>query len=138
MQIKYIVIVFIFLILLGNVVYAETRIQNQDTIKSLINKVKTSPASKRRVLMNELKVRLRSMHKETRKQVMLELRHSFNRDKIPKHSPVTKSNMYHQNAMMMNESKNMKEYMNRDSMPNKDMQKPPGQTPPHQMPMKGK
>ncbi|HIQ28600.1 MAG TPA: hypothetical protein EYH42_08895, partial [Sulfurovum sp.] len=80
MQSKTIVIVFIFLILLGNAVYAETKIQNQDTIKSLINKVKASPASKRRVLMNELKVRLRTMHKETRKQVMLELRHSFNRD----------------------------------------------------------
>ncbi|PHS33726.1 MAG: hypothetical protein COA92_04275 [Sulfurovum sp.] len=138
MQSKNIVIVFIFLAILGDSLYAETKIQNQDTIKSLISKVKASPPSKRRVLMNELKVKLRSMHKETRKQVMLELRHSFNRQNIPKHSPVIKSNMNHQNAMMMNESKNMKEYMNRDSMPTKDMQRPPGQKPPHQMPMRSK
>lgn len=55
-----------------------TPTQDQQTsLKSLISKVKNAPPSQRRVLMNQLKIKLRSMQQSSRRAVMLELRKAF-------------------------------------------------------------
>jgi len=47
------------------------------SVKQLIQKVKQSSGDDRRVAMNALKVKLRSMNQETRQQVMHDLQKSF-------------------------------------------------------------
>ena len=47
------------------------------TISTLINEVKNAPDEQKRELMNQLKVQLKSMNKESRQLVMKELKESF-------------------------------------------------------------
>jgi hypothetical protein len=127
MHIKYILVLFSFFVLSSSV-YAEHEGANKETIKALVGKVKTAKPSQRRLLMNELKIQLRTMHKEMRTQVMLDLRRSFSgvqRDQQGKQ--VMKSNMHHPRTMSMTESKHMKEHMTQSSMGGK---RPDGGRPP--------
>jgi len=134
MNIKYILVLFSFFVLLPQSLLSETKLTNERAVKALIEKVKTVAPSERRILMNELKITLRSMHKETRKQVMLQLRSTFNKEPNNQRHTAIQSNTHHQSTMSMSESKNMQEHMNRGSMPNK---RPPSNRPPGNRPMRG-
>ena len=148
MYIKYILVLFSFFVFFSQTTYAEHKETDKNAIKALIAKVKIVEPSQRRVLMNELKVMLRSMHQETRTQVMLDLRRSFssNRGAQTKNTNKHKqSNMHHQTTMSMTESKHMQEQMTQSNM---SAQRPPEGMPPvnrpngpktrpHDTPMRG-
>jgi len=51
----------------------------QPSIKHLIKEVKTAKIAERRLLMNQLKIRLRKMNKESRQSAMKELKKSFSK-----------------------------------------------------------
>ena len=70
------VILFLSLILYISIANAKQKTNNV-SIKQLIQKVKSSTGDDRRVAMNTLKVKLRSMNQETRQQVMHDLQKSF-------------------------------------------------------------
>ncbi len=75
---RYILILILF-IGRGTIVYSD---EPHDTeIKNLIEKVKSAPASQRRVEMNALKMKLRSMNRESRRAVMMDLKKSFSKNK---------------------------------------------------------
>ncbi len=133
MSSKILFMILFSLVIWGSPVFAEEAKQETDTVKSLIAKVKSAPSSQRRLLMNELKLKLRSMHASARKQVMLDLRQSFNQQQgLTAKNTLIKSDLQHQNSMIMNESKNMKSYMDRDAMSKSGMQQIP-----QQLPMRG-
>jgi len=130
MSVKTIVMILFSLVIWGSSLSADEPKQKQDTVQTLIAKVKSAPPSERRLLMNELKLKLRSMHENTRKQVMLDLRRSFNKQQgLKGKNTLIKSDMQHQNSMIMNESKNMKGYMDMDAMSKSGMQPRPRQIP---------
>jgi hypothetical protein len=137
MYIKYILVLFSFFVFLSSMAYAEHKEVDKSAIKALISKVKIVEPSQRRVLINELKVMLRSMHQETRVQVMLDLRRSFNNKNGQSTTSAKQSNMHHQSTMSMTESKHMQENMAQCNMPQCNMPKhspsipkQPGQNPP--------
>jgi len=70
------VILFLSLILYISIANAKQKTSNT-SINQLIQKVKKSTGDDRRVAMNALKVRLRSMNQETRQHVMRDLQKSF-------------------------------------------------------------
>ena len=49
----------------------------EPTIQELVQDVQNAPDSQKRVLMNQLKTRLKSMNNQSRKEVMLKLKKSF-------------------------------------------------------------
>ncbi|HFQ61442.1 MAG TPA: hypothetical protein ENK39_03980 [Epsilonproteobacteria bacterium] len=103
------------LILLASVLSAQEKVLPKDSIQTLVAKVKKAPPSQRRVLMNQLKVKLRSMNQETRKNVMMNLRQAFNKHHNTMNIKQMQT-MHKQGSTMMNSYKDMQEYMNRDSM----------------------
>ncbi|HIQ46329.1 MAG TPA: hypothetical protein EYH57_01780 [Sulfurovum sp.] len=130
MSVKTIVMILFSLVIWGSSLSADEAKQKQDTVQTLIAKVKSAPPSERRLLMNELKLKLRSMHENARKQVMLDLRRSFNKQQgLKGKNNLIKSDMQHQNSMIMNESKNMKGYMDMDAMSKSGMKPMPRQIP---------
>ncbi|WP_415408289.1 hypothetical protein ACLHDG_06985 [Sulfurovum sp. CS9] len=56
---------------------AKEKADQTQSIKKLIKQIKNSSSDDRRVAMNKLKIELRTMNKETRKKVMLDLQNSF-------------------------------------------------------------
>ena len=119
MYMKYILVLFSFLVW-SSFVYAEHKSTDNDTIKVLVKKLKKAAPLQRRLLMNELKVQLRTMHQETRTQVMLQLRHSFNKQQRGQHKyGASRSNAHKKNTMSMTESKHMQEHMNQSNMQRK-------------------
>lgn len=56
---------------------ADTTETNPTGITELVSKIKSAKPEDKRVLINQLKVKLRVMNKETRKQTMMHLRKSF-------------------------------------------------------------
>ena len=70
------VILFLSLILYISMADAKQK-TNSVSIKQLIQQVKQSTGDDRRVAMNTLKVKLRSMNQETRQHVMRDLQKSF-------------------------------------------------------------
>ena len=70
------VILFLSFMLYISIANAKQKTSNT-SIQQLIQKVKSSTGDDRRVAMNTLKVRLRSMNQETRQHVMRDLQKSF-------------------------------------------------------------
>ena len=66
------------------------------SISTLIKQVKTAKVEDRRVLMNQLKVQLREMNKESRQKAMRELKKSFSQ-KGHQHQTQHKQNKEHKN-----------------------------------------
>jgi len=116
MYIKYMMLVFSLFVVLGTSMHAQANEVDKASVQALVAKVKKAPSSQRRVLMNELKIKLRSMQQETRTQVMLGLRQSFNAQHTQMGTKQMQANMHHQNTMSMTEAKHMQEHMNMDSM----------------------
>lgn len=67
-------IIFIIHLLIASSSFGD---ENSD-ISTLVSKIKTAKSSEKRVLINELKVRLRHMNQETKNDVMSQLRKSNN------------------------------------------------------------
>jgi Skp family chaperone for outer membrane proteins len=78
---NYYILYTIFLLLFSSALYAEgaTSIK-QPSIKSLIEQVKSAKVQDRRILMNQLKLQLRKMNKESRHSAMVELKKSFSKE----------------------------------------------------------
>ena len=132
MYIKYLLVLFSFFVFFSQTAYAEYKETDKNAIKVLIAKVKTVEPSQRRILMNELKIMLRSMHQSTRTQVMLDLRRAFSNDRsVQTRNHAKQSNMHHQTTMSMTESKHMQEHMMQSSMGGK---RPPMQGTPETRP----
>ncbi|MGC9350647.1 MAG: hypothetical protein ACP5D3_01540 [Sulfurovum sp.] len=71
---------FIFLLILflsGVTLYAEEMKASSTDIQTLVSQIKKAPASQKRVLMNQLKIKLRKMNEKSRKEVMANLKSSF-------------------------------------------------------------
>jgi len=94
-QMKHLKLLSLLCLLLSFPIYAEEgtvsapttvspTIEQQSNLQKLINQVKNAPNKEKRVLMNQLKVQLKSMNKESRQQAMKELKKSF--AKKEKHS----------------------------------------------------
>jgi len=115
MYAKYILVIFSFFVLSSSI-YADNNNSRKDSIKALVEKVKKAEPSQRRLLMNELKTQLKSMHQTIRTQIMLDLRHSFNGMQVGQNIRCDmKSSMNNQNMMSMTTSKQMQENMARSS-----------------------
>jgi len=63
---------------------AKEKTDQTQSIKALIKQIKNSSSDDRRVAMNKLKIELRTMNKETRKKVMLDLQKSFTKNSAGK------------------------------------------------------
>ncbi len=75
---KYIVI-YLFFIAFSFYIFAEDSMEVQ--IKSLVEKIQNAEVKDKRELMNQLKLKLREINKESRKKTVLELKDSFNKRK---------------------------------------------------------
>lgn len=130
-------LVFSLFVVLNSSMFAQTKDESND-VKALIDKVKQAPPSERRLLINELKIKLRSMQQETRTQVMLGLRSAFNAQQTQQHmkADAMTSSMSHQNTMSMTEAKHMQEHMNQDSISTKPPRNKPIENTP-QKPLRG-
>ena len=80
---KYIAVYLLFTLLSFRVFAQETKVP----VKTLIENIKKAKVEDRRNLMNQLKLRLREMNKESRKKTMMELKQSLNgkKDNKAKH-----------------------------------------------------
>jgi hypothetical protein len=108
---KYILVLFSLFVFTSSM-YAEPKSVDKERIKALVEKVKKAAPSQRRLLMNDLKIQLRSMRQEIRRQVMLDLRRSFNGvQRGQQGTHVMQASMHHQNTMSMTQSKHMQENM---------------------------
>jgi len=74
---KYFIIFISSFFLLIVHIHAKEKTDQTQSIKTLIKQIKNSSSDDRRVAMNKLKIKLRTMNKETRKKVMLDLQKSF-------------------------------------------------------------
>jgi uncharacterized membrane protein len=74
---KYFIIFISSFFLLIVQVDAKEKVDQTQSIEALIKQIKNSSSDDRRVAMNKLKIKLRTMNKETRKKVMLDLQNSF-------------------------------------------------------------
>jgi len=118
MYIRYIMLVFSLFVGLATNMYAQTKVEDTSSVQALVAKVKKAPPSQRRVLMNALKIKLRSMQKKTRREVMLGLRHTFNTQHQSGQIKNMQSSMQQQSASMMSASQEMTDAMNTTSMTN--------------------
>lgn len=73
---NFIILISSFFLLIVEIDAKEKTDQIQ-SIKTLVKQIKNSSSDDRRVAMNKLKIKLRTMNKETRKKVMLDLQKSF-------------------------------------------------------------
>ncbi len=81
--------------------FAEENITSQEALKKLIKEIKKVPASQKRVKMNELKILLRTMNQDTRKEVMLNLQKSFAKNRPQQ------SNIAHENEIIRQNNQNI-------------------------------
>jgi len=77
---KHFIIFISSLFLLIVHIHAKEKTDQTQSIKTLIKQIKNSSSDDRRVAMNKLKIELRTMNKETRKKVMLDLQKSFSKN----------------------------------------------------------
>lgn len=68
---------YIIYLLFYSSLYAE---ESQSSVQNLIQRVKNAKVDDRRKLMNQLKIELRKMNKESRRSAMLELKKSFSKE----------------------------------------------------------
>jgi hypothetical protein len=74
---RYFFISLFMLFSLNVLLHAEEVIKQPSDVQKLISKIKKAPTSERRVLINQLKLKLKEMNKNTRTKIMLDLRRSF-------------------------------------------------------------
>jgi len=74
---RFLFIPLLFISLISSTLFCEELEKQSSHIETLISKIKSAKASDKRILMNQLKVQLREMNRETRSEVMRELKNSF-------------------------------------------------------------
>lgn len=67
----------VFISLISSTLFCEELEKQSTQIDTLISKIKNAKSSDKRVLINQLKVQLREMNRETQIEVMRELKNSF-------------------------------------------------------------
>lgn len=87
--------------------------EERDKISKLISKIKAAKVEDRRILMNQLKVQLREMNKESRQNAMKELKESF----------TSKGHAQHKNQ----QHKNLQEQQHQHQPKYQQLQHPQGQ-----------
>jgi predicted RNA-binding protein with RPS1 domain len=84
----------------------------EPTLQELIAEVKNAPDEQKRVLMNQLKVHLKMMNKESRQKTMMELKKSFankeaqQKDQQPKHETQQHANHQPKFRYLLQDSRN--------------------------------
>ncbi len=135
MSLKLICMTLISTVFVASSLFAAPAKHTDPSLKVLITKVKNAPPSKRRELINQLKIKLRTMQQTTRKQVLLELRHSFMSQSKEMKKGNTMSKQMSMEPMMNNMNVQQMQQM-QNAMRSGNMQKPPGtQNSPGNMPM---
>jgi uncharacterized membrane protein len=74
---KYLIFYILFLFLFVIPSNAKEKIGHTQSIDTLIKKIKSSASDDRRVAMNKLKIKLRTLNKEARQKIMIDLQNSF-------------------------------------------------------------
>ena len=74
---RYFFISLFILFFSSQTLFAEEAQRPSTDIQKLVAQIKNAPPSQKRVLMNELKIKLRKMNEKTRKEVMSNLKSSF-------------------------------------------------------------
>jgi len=82
------IMIYLFFILFSLNLFAIDEIELP--MKTLIENIKDAKVEDRRDLMNQLKLRLRKMNKESRKKTMMNLKKSLNR--VEKSQPINRAN----------------------------------------------
>lgn len=113
--------IMLFVLLLPYSLSATEHGTDTGTVKQLITAVKKAPIEKRRVLMNRLKLKLRSTQQATRNKVMMDLRQAFHSHVSIKSEHPGTHTMKHTG---MCESKEMYQRKHKDNG-KKDKPKPP-------------
>ncbi len=73
--------IYLSLIIFGSSVLLSNEMQTKPSeIDTLISEIKSAKSPDRRVLMNRLKVKLRTMNQETRRKTMMSLKKSFGKN----------------------------------------------------------
>ncbi len=101
-------IVFVLVIFIGGGSPIYSNEPHDMEVKALIEKVKSAPASQRRVEMNALKMKLRSMNRESRRAVMMDLKKSFSKNK-----GMPMKNKMGENCKIKNKSKKLEYIKNK-------------------------
>ncbi len=74
------IFIYLSLLIFGISPLLSDETQKQPTeINKLVSKIKDATPSDKRVLINELKVKLRDLNRESRQKIMMDLRKSFNK-----------------------------------------------------------
>ncbi|NOZ90742.1 MAG: hypothetical protein GXO60_05615 [Epsilonproteobacteria bacterium] len=73
-------IIYLFFVLFSFTLFAEDNAEV--SIKALIERIKEAGVEDKRVLINQLKLELRKMNKESRKKTVMELKNSLNQKKV--------------------------------------------------------
>ncbi|HEO98552.1 MAG: hypothetical protein JW682_02770 [Campylobacterales bacterium] len=74
---RYFFITIFILFFASHTLLAEESQQPSTDIQKLVSQIKKAPPSQKRVLMNQLKMKLRKMNEKTRQEVMSDLKNSF-------------------------------------------------------------
>jgi len=106
---KYFVIILSSLVMVTQLIGATVPLSRTQEIQSLIKQVKVAPPEQRRVLINALKVKLKSVNKAHRTTFMLELRKAFSTHSYGRHIQTQKySHMSQQHNIHMGTEKHKK------------------------------
>ena len=70
--------------------YAKQTDQVNTDIQKLVSQIKNAPSSKKRVLINQLKVILREANADTRVKIMNDLKSTFAKNTVTTHGSLTK------------------------------------------------
>lgn len=84
---RYFFISLVILFFSSHTLLAEEAQQPSTDIQKLVSEIKKAPPSQKRVLMNQLKIKLRKMNEKTRKEVMSNLKSSFAQKGNSAHTP---------------------------------------------------
>lgn len=74
---QFFIIFLLILFFSSDALYAEKVKQPSTDIQKLVSQIKKAPPSRKRVLMNQLKIKLRKMNKKSRNEVISHLKRSF-------------------------------------------------------------
>jgi len=115
--------IYLSLIIFGSTALLAAEMPTKPSeIETLISEIKGANSPDRRVLMNQLKVKLRTMNQETRRKTMMNLRKSFGKNgsnQMHKNRPTNRGNQRNN----MQEKRGEQRPQNRPNQPMRNGQK---------------
>ena len=87
---RYFYVFFLILFFFNPMLYAKQTDQVNTDIQKLVSQIKNAPSSKKRVLINQLKVILREANTDTRIKIMNDLKSTFAKNTVTTHGSLTK------------------------------------------------